>query len=79
MIKPPEIICKMLDILQTTLATCEPQNCSTSCFNYLMNLGLQCPMIFQHEEYNEMWKGLIDDCVSQGVQTTFNPFQPINH
>ena len=50
----------MLDILRTTLATCEPEKCTTSCFDYLMNLGFQCPMIFQNEEYNKMWKDLID-------------------
>lgn len=79
MIKPPEIICQTLDIIKTTLATCQPAHCSQDCFDYLMNLGFTCPMIFRDETYDIIWRTLIGDCLDQGIETTFNPFQPINH
>ncbi len=80
MITPPKISCLMLDVIRTTLATCDRDKCTSSCMDYLMNTGFLCPNIFQDDEvYDRLWSSLLLICSMQDVQTSFNPFQSLDH
>ena len=61
-----EISCMIIDVIKDTLASCDYQNCSDTCFEYLLEVSKECQIVFHNERYEELWHSLIHICLTQG-------------
>ena len=62
MIDPETISCMMVDVIRATLDTCNWQECSDECRQYLWQVAWSCPVVFNNETYNSLWDTLITMC-----------------
>ena len=60
------ISCMIVDVIRTTLDSCEWQECSDVCSEYLWNVAWNCPVVFHNENYKTLWTTLLDICVGDG-------------
>ena len=56
------ISCTFIDVINLTLASCDYTNCNETCYDYLMNVADECPVVFNNEEYLRLWNTLFDIC-----------------
>ena len=56
------ISCRLVDVIKTTLATCDYTNCDKGCIDYLMLVAMECPVVFNNGEYIRLWNTLFDMC-----------------
>ena len=54
--------CMLVDVIKLTLASCDYTKCSSLCYEYLMNVGLDCPNVFSNQEYADLWRTLWSIC-----------------
>jgi len=52
----------LVSVINTTLDTCNYQNCSDACINYLFSVVDNCPVVFNNETYSQLWRTLIQLC-----------------
>jgi len=52
----------LVSVINNTLDTCSYQNCSVACFNYLLLVVDNCPVVFNNETYTQLWRTLITLC-----------------
>jgi 5-methylthioribose kinase len=52
----------LVSVINTTLDTCNYQNCSDACINYLFSVVNNCPVVFNNETYSQLWRTLIQLC-----------------
>jgi hypothetical protein len=64
------ISCMLVDVMRQTLATCDYRECDEKCTDYLMEVGLYCPVVFNNEQYASLWNTLYTICNEIGEQTS---------
>lgn len=62
--------CMLIDVINDTLAACDYRNCNKICMTYLMSIVKECPDVFNHDRYLELWRSLFEICASIGEQTS---------
>jgi hypothetical protein len=75
MIYPPvppsiEMSCIITDVIRSTLAICDYRNCDEKCFDYLLDVSYDCPVVFHNEQYTLLWNSLFRICNEIGEQTS---------
>jgi len=60
------INCMLVNVINTTLDTCNYTLCSNTCRDYLWTVANNCPQVFNNETYEELWRTLISICYGQG-------------
>tara|TARA_R110000824_G_scaffold143807_4_gene311561 strand:+ start:5338 stop:5541 length:204 start_codon:yes stop_codon:yes gene_type:complete len=60
----------LVDVIKTTLASCEYRDCNEICFDYLLDVSYDCPLVFKNEHYTLLWNGLFKICNDIGEQTS---------
>jgi hypothetical protein len=66
MILIDEFSCLIVDVIRETLASCDYNDCSDVCFQYLLEVGSECQVVFHNLRYEELWSSLIHICLDQG-------------
>ena len=56
------ISCMIIDVINTTLATCDYTNCTNKCIEYLMFVADNCPVVFHNITYEQLWHTLYTIC-----------------
>ena len=56
------ISCMLVDVIKTTLASCDYHNCTEICTDYLMHVSNECPVVFHNETYLLLWNTLFNIC-----------------
>ena len=56
------VSCMLIDVINNTLATCNYENCTKECMNYLIEVVNQCPHVFNNETYTQLWLTLYRIC-----------------
>jgi len=64
------INCMLVNVMKSTLSICDYRECNEKCFDYLMEVGNQCPIVFNNEKYLELWNRLFNICLDIGEQTS---------
>lgn len=64
MIYPPSLIneCLITDIINLTLSTCDYNNCTKLCEQFLMSVAYECPVVFHNTVYLQLWETLYLIC-----------------
>ena len=62
--------CLITDIIRGTLSSCDYRNCNQVCWDYLMLIAHQCPVVFNNEKYLELWDTLFNLCAEIGEQSS---------
>ena len=58
MIDQGTISCMITDVIRTTLDTCDWQECSEACGQYLWRVAWGCPAVFNNLTYRSLWDTL---------------------
>ena len=64
MIDQGTISCMITDVIRTTLDTCDWQECSEACGQYLWRVAWGCPVVFNNLTYRSLWNTLMNMCFS---------------
>jgi hypothetical protein len=56
--------CLITDVIRTTLSSCDYNNCTQLCMDYLLYIGYNCPFVFNNDVYVELWSSLFDICAN---------------
>ena len=72
MIKPlsEHISCMLVDVIKYTLSACDYRNCDERCFDYLLEVSNECPVVFHNQQYTLLWNSLFRICNEIGEQTS---------
>jgi DNA recombination-dependent growth factor C len=54
--------CLLTDVIKTTLASCDYTMCNQLCMDYIINVGYNCPLVFNNDVYTELWQNLFAIC-----------------
>jgi len=65
-----KISCMLVDVIRSTFAICDYRECDEKCMDYLMDVGFECPIVFNNERYSELWLTLYNICNEIGEQTS---------
>ena len=59
------ISCYLLDVIRITLSSCNYIECNDECKNYIINVGDNCPDVFDNQEYERLWNTLFKICFGE--------------
>jgi len=65
-----KISCLITDVIRDTLSTCDYRDCNEICYDYLMEVSHECPVVFNNEVYLELWNTLLKFCNDIGEQSS---------
>ena len=65
MIPTLKISCLLTDVIKYTLASCDYRECDEKCYDYLMAVSYECPVVFHNEVYLELWNTLFQTCINE--------------
>ena len=60
------INCMLVNVINTTLETCDYNLCADACRDYLWAVAYNCPVVFHNQTYQELWRTLISICYGEG-------------
>ena len=64
---PPllKISCMITDVIRYTLSNCSYTECNDVCWDYLIAVGDDCPVVFHNQKYLQLWETLFSLCAPE--------------